>query len=48
VGKLNGEVVNAKPEFSDCLQAAEKHKIPVKQVIDAAIRVFEKNNENKL
>ncbi|MBN2020317.1 MAG: nickel pincer cofactor biosynthesis protein LarC [Sedimentisphaerales bacterium] len=40
VGKLDGQVVNTKPEFSDCLKAADEHKIPVRHVIDAALRAF--------
>jgi uncharacterized protein (TIGR00299 family) protein len=47
VGKFNGEVVNVKPEFSDCLRAAEEHKVPLKQVIGAAILAFGKTS-NKL
>ena len=35
-GSLNGEVLNAAPEFEDCRAAAIKHNIPVKQVIQAA------------
>lgn len=42
VGKLAGEIVNAKPEFSDCLRAAENHKVSVKQVIDAAMLAYAK------
>ena len=41
-GFLNGQIVNAKPEFSDCLAAAQKHKVSVKQIIDAAIQAYNK------
>ena len=44
IGKLAGKIVNAKPEFSDCLAAADKHKVSVKQVIEAAIRAYGKAN----
>jgi uncharacterized protein (TIGR00299 family) protein len=37
VGKLGGRIVNAKPEFSDCVLAAKKHNVPVKRVLDTAI-----------
>ena len=41
-GTLGGEIVNAKPEFSDCRLAAEKHKVSVKAVLDAAIAAYKK------
>ena len=41
-GKLDGEIVNAKPEFSDCRLAAEKHNVSVKAVLDAAIAAYQK------
>lgn len=40
VGRYNGKVVNAKPEFADCSRAAEKHNVPVQQVREAAIRAY--------
>lgn len=40
IGKFGGKVVNAKPEFADCARAAEKHKVPVQRVRDAAIRAY--------
>jgi uncharacterized protein (TIGR00299 family) protein len=39
-GVLGGEVVNAKPEFSDCVAAAKKHKVAVKAVLDAAMAAY--------
>ncbi|MBN1393003.1 MAG: nickel pincer cofactor biosynthesis protein LarC [Sedimentisphaerales bacterium] len=42
VGSLDGKVVNAKPEFADCSAAAEKHKIPLKAVLDAAMSAYKK------
>ena len=48
VGKWCNEVVNAKPELSDCLRAAQEHKIPVKQVIEAALQAYRKNNDKKI
>jgi len=41
-GTLDGKVVNAKPEFSDCRLAAEKHNVSVKAVLDAAIAAYKK------
>lgn len=40
VGSLGGKIVNAKPEFSDCSAAAEKHKVAVKTVLDAAMAAY--------
>jgi hypothetical protein len=39
-GSLGGKVVNAKPEFSDCSAAAEKHNVAVKAVLDAAMAAY--------
>ena len=41
-GTLGGKIVNAKPEFSDCVSAAKKHNVPVKAVLDAAVSAFKK------
>ena len=41
-GTLCGEIVNAKPEFSDCRLAAEEHNVSVKAVLDAAIAAYKK------
>lgn len=40
VGCMHGRVVNAKPEFSDCAAAAKTHKVAVKTIAEAAMRVF--------
>jgi len=37
IGELDGRVVNASPEYEDCRRAAEEHRVPVKQVYDAAV-----------
>ena len=39
-GSLNGRIVTAKPEFSDCAAAAKKHKVAVKTVIQTAIAEY--------
>ena len=36
VGSRGGEVVSATPEYEDCRAAAEKRKVPVRKVMDAA------------
>jgi len=43
VGALGAKIVNAKPEFSDCVSAAKKHNVSVKAVLEAAIAVYKKN-----
>ncbi len=42
-GILGGKIVNAKPEFSDCISAAKKHNVAVKAVLDAAIAAYKKS-----
>jgi uncharacterized protein (TIGR00299 family) protein len=40
VARRAGRVVNAQPEFDDCLRAAEAHGVPVKEVLAAAVAAF--------
>ncbi len=40
VGLLNGEVVNYAPEYEDCRAIAEKHAVPLKQVMQAAVSAW--------
>jgi uncharacterized protein (TIGR00299 family) protein len=40
VGSLQGEELNANPEFEDCRAAAAAHAVPVKQVQQAAIAAY--------
>jgi uncharacterized protein (DUF111 family) len=42
IGSLEGKIVNAKPEFSDCTSAAKKHNVAVKTVLDAAMAAYKK------
>lgn len=39
-GRLAGRLLNAAPEFDDCRQAAERHGVAVKEVIQAALTAF--------
>ncbi len=41
-GLLNGSIVSAKPEFSDCALFAKKHDVAVKTVLDAAVAAYRK------
>lgn len=40
VGKLNGKVVTAKPEFADCAKASQMNNVAVKHVCDAAMAAY--------
>jgi uncharacterized protein (TIGR00299 family) protein len=40
VGTRGGEVVSAAPEYEDCRKAAEKSKVPVRKVMDAAREAY--------
>ena len=36
----SGEVANAAPEYEDCRALARKHSVPLKQVMQAAMRAY--------
>ncbi len=38
VGKLNGRLLQAAPEFESCKKLADRARVPVKQIYDAAIK----------
>jgi hypothetical protein len=40
VGRLDGRVVQAAPEFESCRKLAEQARVPIKEVYDAALRAF--------
>ena len=40
IGMLDGEVLNAAPEFEDCRAAAVRSEVPLKQVQQAAIAAY--------
>jgi uncharacterized protein (DUF111 family) len=42
IGTLDGETVQAAPEFDDCRNAARKKKIPVKKVYDDVLALAQK------
>ena len=46
VGSLNGEELNAAPEFDDCRSAAATHKTGVKIVMQAAIAAYVSSKAN--
>ena len=42
IGRLDGETVQAVPEYEDCKIAALKKKIPVKKIYDDALALAQK------
>ena len=43
----NGKQINIQPEFSDCVKLAKKSDLPVKEIMQVAIREFYKKQENR-
>ncbi len=41
VARVNGTVRQASPEFEDCRKLAEEKKVPLQEVLDAALRSWE-------
>ena len=46
-GLLNGKIVNAKPEFADCVSSAKKHNVPVKAVLESAMAAYQKGQTKR-
>ncbi len=44
VGRRQGKVVTASPEFEDCREAARRASIPLKEVMDLAMRLWRSKN----
>ncbi len=42
----DGKEVNIQPEFSDCVRLAKKSDLPIKEIIQLAVREFYKKHEN--
>jgi pyridinium-3,5-bisthiocarboxylic acid mononucleotide nickel chelatase len=40
LANLNGTVTNYAPEFEDCRRIAEQHRVPLKSVMQEAIRIY--------
>lgn len=40
IAKLNGEVSHYAPEYEDCRRLAEQHSVPLKQVMQEALRAY--------
>jgi hypothetical protein len=46
IGLHGGREVQASPEFEDCRQIAETHKVPIKQVIEVALRAYRERDSS--
>jgi len=44
---VNGDVANAAPEYEDCRALARKHNIPLKRVMQAAMRAYTSGHAKK-
>jgi pyridinium-3,5-bisthiocarboxylic acid mononucleotide nickel chelatase len=40
IAKHNGDVLNASPEFDDCVRLATEHKVPIKHVQAVATQAY--------
>jgi uncharacterized protein (DUF111 family) len=40
IANLNGTIANYAPEYEDCRTIAEQHNVPLKQVMQEAVRVY--------
>jgi uncharacterized protein (TIGR00299 family) protein len=47
-GLMAGRAVSVKPEFSDCVSAAQKYDVAVKTVVQAAMAAYDKTAANTL
>ena len=45
LGRLNGEIVQASPEYESCREVAEKNNVPLKEVYAAAQKALENGLE---
>jgi uncharacterized protein (TIGR00299 family) protein len=43
IGKLDGKVLQAAPEFESCKKLAEQAKAPIKEVYEAVLRAFQRS-----
>ncbi len=48
ISSLEGEEVNIQPEYSDCLKAAKKSGVPVKRIIQLALKEFYKKSKKSI
>ncbi|NQT79852.1 MAG: nickel pincer cofactor biosynthesis protein LarC [Candidatus Aminicenantes bacterium] len=48
ISSFEGEEVNIQPEYSDCLKAAKKSSVPVKRIIQLALKEFYKKSKKSI
>ncbi|MGB2844315.1 MAG: nickel insertion protein, partial [Candidatus Aminicenantaceae bacterium] len=48
ISSFEGEEVNIQPEYSDCLKAAKKSGVPVKKIIQLALKEFYKKSKKSI
>ncbi len=48
IGTLNGEIIQAAPEFESCRKIVQEKSVPIKIVYSEALKRFGQNNESKL
>ena len=46
IGWLKHQVRSAQPEYEDCRQAAQNSGVPLRQVYEEALRIFQKNHDH--
>jgi pyridinium-3,5-bisthiocarboxylic acid mononucleotide nickel chelatase len=46
IASMNGSISNYAPEYEDCRALAEAHHVPLKQVIQEAVRAYASGNRN--
>ena len=47
IGSLNGTVTNYSPEYEDCRQIATQQHLPLKSVMQEAIRIYLGTSDNE-
>jgi uncharacterized protein (DUF111 family) len=45
IANLNGTIANYAPEYEDCRTIAEQHNVPLKQVMQEAVRIYLGNKD---
>jgi len=40
IANMNGTVSNYAPEFEDCRRIASEHRVPLKQVMQEAVKLY--------
>jgi uncharacterized protein (TIGR00299 family) protein len=46
IASMNGSISNYAPEYEDCRTLAEEHRVPLKQVMEEAVRAYASGNRS--